>query len=260
MVARLLKRNVKSLINKSKYPFSNVHPNSYINGRNTSLGKGTLVEAECSLDNSRLGDNVKIHRSSSLVDVCLEDNITIHPRCFLSKVSMGRFSYIAERSYLQRARLGRFCSIGPFLMSGFGEHPTDFVSTNPVFFSNSMQCGASFSDRNYFEEQKETIVGHDVWIGARVFIRDGTKIGNGAIIAAGAVVVKDVPDYAIVGGVPAKIIRYRFPREVIEKLLGLEWWNWTETKLREAQPFFTSEDITPFLKWASKTTESLARV
>lgn len=260
MVVRLLKQKIKFLINKSQYPFSSIHPNSYVNSHNTTLGKDTLIEAKCSVDNSKLGNNVKIHRSSSLVDAYLEDNIIINSRCFLSKVSMGKFSYIAERSYLQRVHVGRFCSIGPYLMSGFGEHPTDFISTNPVFFSTFKQCGVSFSDRNYFDELEEIHIGHDVWIGARVFIRNGVKIGHGAIIAAGAVVVKDVPDYAIVGGVPAKIIRYRFPKQAIEQLLELQWWNWSETRLREAQPFFISEDITPFLNWASKTTESLARV
>jgi len=253
MVVRLLKRNVRSLINKSKYPSAVVHPNSYVNHRNTSLGKGTLIEAECSVVESTLGSNVKIYRSSSLNEARLEDNIIINSRCFLLKVSMGKFSYVAERSYLQRVHIGRFCSIGPYLMSGFGEHPTDFISTNPVFFSTFKQCGVSFSDRNYFDELEDIHIGHDVWIGARAFIRNGVKIGNGAIIAAGAVVVKDVPDYAIVGGVPAKIIRYRFPKQVIEQLLELQWWNWSESKLREAQPYFACDDVTPFLNWAGKT-------
>jgi chloramphenicol O-acetyltransferase type B len=83
-----------------------------------------------------------------------------------------------------------------------------------------------------------------------VFTRDGIKIGNGALIAAGAVVVKDIPDYAIAGGVPAKVIRYRFDERTIEDLLQLEWWNWPEEKLRRAQSCFAQNDVRALLDWA----------
>ncbi|MBA3921161.1 MAG: CatB-related O-acetyltransferase [Nostocaceae cyanobacterium] len=162
---------------------------------------------------------------------------------------MGRFNYVSSSSKLDLAEIGSFCSFGPELICGYGEHPTDFVSTNPVFFSTFKQCGTSFADKNYFEERKKIFIGHDVWIGARVFIRDGVKIGNGAIIGAGAVVVKDIPDYAIVGGVPAKIIRFRFSDEIIRELLNINWWNWSEDKLRKAQIYFVKKDIYSFIEW-----------
>jgi carbonic anhydrase/acetyltransferase-like protein (isoleucine patch superfamily) len=78
------------------------------------------------------------------------------------------------------------------------------------------------------------------------------RIGNGAIIAAGAVVVADVPDYAMMGGVPAKLIRYRFPEEAIRELLEIEWWNWPEEKLRAAQPLLSQPDVNSFLAWARR--------
>ena len=114
------------------------------------------------------------------------------------------------------------------------------------------QCGVTFADKNTFDEQRVTNMGNDVWIGARVFIRDGVRIGNGALIAAGAVITADVPDYAIAGGVPGKVIRYRFPEEVVRQLLALEWWNWGEDRLREAQPLLSQPDVNSFLAWAKK--------
>jgi carbonic anhydrase/acetyltransferase-like protein (isoleucine patch superfamily) len=85
-----------------------------------------------------------------------------------------------------------------------------------------------------------------------VFVRDGVRIGNGALIAAGAVVTNDVADYAIVGGVPAKLIRYRFSEAVIHELLEIEWWNWNDSKLREAQPLLSQPDVDAFLAWTKR--------
>ncbi len=93
------------------------------------------------------------------------------------------------------------------------------------FYSTRKQCGATFADRDYFDEQSDISIGNDVWIGARVFLIEGIHVGDGAIVGAGAVVTKDVPAYAVVGGVPAKIIRYRFTQEQIEYLLELQWWD-----------------------------------
>lgn len=106
-----------------------------------------------------------------------------------------------------------------------GIHPSNtFVSTHPVFFSNSKQIDLSFVNKNYFTEILPIEIGNDVWIGANVIILDGVKIGNGAILGAGSVVIRDVPDYAIVGGVPAKVIKYRFDKNQIKFLLQDKWW------------------------------------
>ena len=90
----------------------------------------------------------------------------------------------------------------------------------------------------------EVVIGNDVWIGMRVIIMPGVSVGHGAVIGAGAVVVKDVPPYAIVGGVPAKIIRYRFTPEVIEKLLEFQWWNYDEAILKKNVSLFQKENLT----------------
>src|SRR5690606_26547707 len=130
----------------------------------------------------------------------------------------------------------------------FGNHPTsDFVSTHPSFFSLSPPIDLKFSEKQLFEEfstpkddsmKYSIIIGHDVWIGANVSILDGVTIGNGAIIAANALVNKDVDPYTIVGGVPAKIIKKRFKEEDIEFLNTLAWWNKPISWISENAKFF----------------------
>ena len=118
-------------------------------------------------------------------------------------------------------------------------HPTKgYISSSPIFYSTKKQCGQSYVSTNSFEEESKVdgnyaIIGNDVWIGAWVKIKGGVRIGDGAIIAMGAIVTKDVPPYAVVGGVPAKIIRYRFSDDIILKLLEKKWWNKPDQWLRE---------------------------
>lgn len=92
-------------------------------------------------------------------------------------------------------------------------------------------------------EDERVFIGNDVWVGSHVLVKGGVHIGNGACVAAGAVVVKDVPPYAIVGGVPAKVIRYRFSPEIIQRLLELKWWNWDEKKLKDNISFFQRDNF-----------------
>lgn len=198
------------------------------------------------------GDKVSIGKNTLLTDSTFGNNVTVYHDCCLSNTMLGDFSYVSAGSQLDFTQIGKFCCLGAQVLAGCGDHPINFISTHPAFFSTGKQCGITFAEKNYFEERKNIIIGHDVWIGARAFIRDGVRIGNGAVVAAGAVVVKDVPDYAIVGGVPAKIIRFRFSPEIIEQLLRIQWWDWSVHKLSAAQPYFVKEDINSFIEWANK--------
>jgi len=248
-VKNSLKLALKHTTYKVKYPNSRITFSANV-GSNTILAENINIGKNTSISNSILREGVLIHEECGVHNTCLDEHIIVNSHCCLSDVTVGRFSYLATDSHLQSTRVGSFCSIGPSLICGYGEHPTDFVSTSPVFFSTRKQCGVTFAKENYFEELREVIIGHDVWIGARVFIKNGVKIGNGAIVAAGAVVVKDVPDYAIVGGIPAKIIRFRFSEGTIQDLLSLKWWDWREEDLAKAQKYLCTSDLQSFIEWA----------
>ena len=150
----------------------------------------------------------------------------------LMNSSVGKCTYIESNVSINNTDIGNYCSIAANVFIGVGKHPTHWLSTCPVFYSTRDQLGVTFADRNYFDERQRILIGNDVWIGVNAVVLDGITIGSGAIVAACAVVTKDVPPYAIVGGVPAKILRFRFDKEIIEALLELQWWNYSENSIR----------------------------
>lgn len=159
---------------------------------------------------------------------------------------IGDFSYISKNAQISNTSIGKFCSIGPNLLSGWGIHPTQAVSTSPIFYSTKKQNGISFVKNGTFIERKNINIGNDVFIGANVTILDGVAIGDGAIIGAGAIVSKDIPPFSIAAGNPVEILKYRFSNDKIEKLLKLEWWNWPPDKIKEITKDFY--DIDQFLE------------
>ncbi|EKT59812.1 MULTISPECIES: CatB-related O-acetyltransferase [Providencia] len=171
------------------------------------------------------------------------DNVRLYKNTYLYNVSVGRHSYFSN-TFSAYASFGNFCSIGPnTIVGGLGKHPTDQISTHPIFFSTRKQSGRSFVEENHFTEFAQTIIGNDVWIGANAIVLDGVKIGNGVIIAAGAVVTKDIPDYAIVAGIPAKIIKFRYSENLINKLNNIKWWELDDERLREYAPLFINNNL-----------------
>lgn len=144
----------------------------------------------------------------------------------LTSVTMGDFSYISSNSKITNTEIGKFCCIGSEVIVGLGMHPSrDFVSSHSIFYTPMHQKKIAFAKTSYFDEFKHTKIGNDVWLGTRCMVLDGVTIGDGAIVAAGALVTKDVPDYAVVGGIPAKILRYRFEPTEISFLKQLKWWD-----------------------------------
>lgn len=189
--------------------------------------------------------NVKVRYNCKIrPEAVLEGDNRISDKTYFNGF-LGKYSYIGECSSLN-ARIGRFCSIGPNVKIIGGNHPITYLSTSPVFFSTAKQCGKTFVNCEKYSEIETitfegkkygAIIGNDVWIGDSVIIKAGISIGNGAVIAMGAVVTKDVPPYAIVGGVPARIIKYRFDEKTIERIDKLCWWNWEESKLLSMTEF-----------------------
>ena len=151
---------------------------------------------------------------------------TLHNEAILNNVTLGDFSYIANQAKVLNTEIGKFSCIGREVLVGLGKHPSnDFVSNHPAFYSQLKQVQITFVSEALFEEYEKIKIGNDVWIGARAVILDGVEIGDGAIVAAGAVVTKNIPAYAVVGGVPAKILRYRFEPEEIIFLTAFKWWD-----------------------------------
>lgn len=150
----------------------------------------------------------------------------IFPFAKLINSHLGNFTYVGGNTHIRNAEIGHFTSIASDCRIGLGIHPINFVSTHPCFYAPKHEWSIYPEEKIEVVEYKKIEIGHDVWIGTGVIIVDGVKIGNGAIVAAGAIVTKDVPEYAIVGGVPAKLIKYRIPQDKIKMLNLIKWWEW----------------------------------
>lgn len=152
-------------------------------------------------------------------------NNIVYENTQIINTKVGDYTYIGGSNKIQNATIGKFCSIGSEVLIGLGIHPTNLKSTYPGFYTNSEYYRVNKEYEFNGDEYKQVNIGNDVWIGTRATILDGVNIGDGAIIATGAVVTKDVPPYAIVGGVPATVIKYRFTEERIKELLNERWWD-----------------------------------
>lgn len=175
----------------------------------------------------------------------LYNRLSAHSCVFHS--SFGDYSYIGDYCRIARASIGKFTSIGPEVLIGLGSHPSKgTISTHPIFYSAFYGERMSLIKNTKFDECLKTVVGNDVWIGARAILIDGVVVGDGAIIGAGAVVTKNVPPYAVVAGVPARVIRYRFSQLEINSLLKIKWWDrgyeWLKANLS------MREDLTNFFQ------------
>lgn len=157
----------------------------------------------------------------------IDPNARLFKNCIIINSKISSFSYVSENCLIQNATIGKYCSIANDVLIGLGKHPLDNFSTSPLFYrvKNSLKFQLVTTNSDFIEYEPITI-GNDVWIGTRAIILDGVSVGDGAVIAANSVVTKNVPPYAIVGGVPAKIIKYRFSEEKMEKLMQSEWWKW----------------------------------
>ncbi|MGL4106592.1 CatB-related O-acetyltransferase [Clostridium sp. LP20] len=168
----------------------------------------------------------------------------VHQGYATDGVKVGDFTYGVPTIYYKeqgsRLSIGKFCAISEFVNIFLGgEHRTNWVSTYPFHAFITKYLGV-----DSYPSKGDVTIGNDVWIASSVTILSGVTIGDGVCIGANSVVAKDIPDYAIVAGNPARIIRYRFNPDIIEKLLKTTWWNWELEYISEAIPIILSEDIT----------------
>nr|WP_169775916.1 CatB-related O-acetyltransferase [Priestia koreensis] len=168
----------------------------------------------------------------------------------VNNVELGYASGISRDSIIMNTKIGRYTALGPGLKLAVGQHPTSkMVSIHPSFYSLKQQYGFTYVSGQKMEEFKyadkekkySVVIGNDVWIASNVTLIEGITVGDGAVIAAGAVVTKDVPPYAIVGGVPANVIRYRFDDNIISYLLKLKWWDQEQIWIEQHAEYF--EDV-----------------
>ena len=143
---------------------------------------------------------------------------------------VGQYTQVGHSGYIGRnTKIGKYCSIAPHVYISPYTHPTKYLSTSSTFYklhtTNGINTINAPDDPFVFEEFKGCNIGNDVWIAVNTVILDGITIGDGAVIAANSTVTHDVPPYAIVAGSPARIIKYRFSQEIIEKLLEIRWWD-----------------------------------
>lgn len=187
-------------------------------------------------------EKAKVFFNGTCMETIKEYPVKLNAPFSIRDSQIGKYTYISEGAVISQTSIGRFCSIGPNLLSGWGVHPLNGISTSPMFYSTKKQNGFSLSLTDKIEERKPIVIGNDVFIGANVTILDGVTIGDGAVIGAGCMVSKDIPPYAVVAGVPMKTIRYRFDEDKIKALLENQWWNWPDEELKKVEEYFFRVD------------------
>lgn len=206
-------------------------------------GSGIVLHSFVNCVNCRINSSVSIFSNTTISNSWLNGNNKIGKFCTIENSEIGKYTYITDGAVVLNLKIGKYCSIGPGLNLGLASHPVNRISTSPIFYSNTKFLGVNITDKYNYSEFKQTNIGNDVWVGANVFIKSGVHIANGVVIAAGSVVTKDIEPYAIVGGNPAKVIRYRFPKEIIELLQQSEWWNKSYDTIKECVVYFQQDEL-----------------
>jgi acetyltransferase-like isoleucine patch superfamily enzyme len=180
------------------------------------------------------------HQIAKTARIVFESPVTLGPTRIQSSTAIGAYTYLRGGTIGSLQRIGRFCSVAPGVDIGPGNHPTEFLSTHPFQYgASAFDFWPKFQGFDHGElrlprevVKDAPVIGNDVWIGANCFIARGVTIGDGAVIAAGSVVTRDITQYAIAAGVPAKVLRSRFSSDIVQRLSRLRWWDYEPVSLQ----------------------------
>ena len=191
-----------------------------------------------------------IDPSARLIDVKLGAYTEVGARTILQEVTMDDYSYVVNDAQITYTSIGKFCSIAAMTRINPGNHPMHRATQAHFTYRASAYFEGEANDAEFFAWRRahHIHIGHDVWIGHGAIVLPSRNIGTGAVIAAGAIVTKDVPAYTIVGGNPARAIKRRFPEAIADRLAELRWWDWNHETLRLALPDFRKLPIEQFLE------------
>ena len=187
--------------------------------------------------------------TAKLVDTELGAYTEVGARTILNEVTMGDYSYVVNDGQITYTTIGKFCSIAAMTRINPGNHPMHRATQAHFTYRASAYFPGESDDADFFAWRRahHCTIGHDVWLGHGAIVLPGRKIGTGSVIAAGAIVTKDVAPYTIVAGNPARPVRRRFSEAVEDGLMDLAWWNWDHEMLRQALPDFRKLPVEDFL-------------
>ncbi|MEE2951946.1 MAG: DapH/DapD/GlmU-related protein [Pseudomonadota bacterium] len=190
-----------------------------------------------------------VHPTAEIEHSHLGRYTEVADRCRVAETRLGDYSYMMQDCGVWRAEIGKFVNIAASVRINATNHPVWRATLHHFTYRARDYFEGEDDEQAFFDWRRErsVTIGHDVWIGHGATILPGVTIGNGAVIGAGAVVSKDVERYTIVGGVPAKLIRRRFPQELGQRMDALAWWDWPHEKLRSTLDDFRSLDAAAFV-------------
>jgi phosphonate metabolism protein (transferase hexapeptide repeat family) len=197
----------------------------------------------------QLSEKPFIHEHSELTNTRLGVFTEVGLYNFIENAVLDDYSYTGQFCFIQNAQIGKFSNIAAMVRIGPTDHPYERPSLHHFTYRPQMYGFSDRGDEPFFEQRvsRTAYVGHDTWIGHGAIIQPGVTVGDGAIVGSGAIVTKDVPPYAIVVGVPAKVIKYRFSEETIAALQRIKWWDWTYETIKERMDDF-HVDIEKFIE------------